>query len=259
VISLGVVGTGHIAAALVTGLCTSERPPAKVLVSPRNADHAVRLARRFPVVSIARDNQEVVDGSDWVLLSVRPQVAREIVGALRFRSGQTVLSAIAPIEDAWIDDAVKPGRLAARLLPLPPVEQRLGPIAFFPADGEVEALLQPLGTTVPITSKHELLVIWTLTALIAPYYGFVSQAVDWAARNGADPAAARTYMTAMMHALGTIAAAPGAAPPAALALHAQTKGGLNEQVVRELGAKGWFESIAPALDGIRKRLDGRGT
>lgn len=258
-LSLGIVGTGHIAAALVTGLCTSERPPAKVLVSPRNAATAARLAQRFPVVSIAKDNQAVVDGSDWVLLSVRPQVAREIVGALRFRPGQPVLSAIAPIADDWIEDAVKPARLLARLLPLPPVEQRLGPIAFFPADRNVEALLKPVGTTVPIASKHELLVIWTLTALIASYYGFISQAVDWAAQNGADPQAARTYATSMLHALSTIAAAPDAAPPSVLALHAQTKGGLNEQVVRELGAKGWFDAVASALDGIQKRLEGRGS
>lgn len=256
-ISLGVVGTGHIAAALVTGLCTSERPPAKVLVSPRNAETAAKLAQRHTMVSVAADNQAVVDGSDWVLLAVRPQIAREVVGGLRFRPGQKVLSAIAPIADEWIDDAVKPGKLVARLLPLPPVEHRLGPIAFFPGDHGVEALLNPVGTTVPMASKHELLVIWTLTALIASYYGFVSHAIDWAANNGAAPRAARTYITSMLHALSTIAAAPGAAPPAELAKHAQTKGGLNEQVAHELAAKGWFDALGPALDGVRKRLEGR--
>ncbi|MCK6450840.1 MAG: NAD(P)-binding domain-containing protein [Alphaproteobacteria bacterium] len=255
---LGIVGTGRIAAALVTGLCTSERPPAKVLVSPRNAETAAKLAKRHAMVSVAADNQAVVDGSEWVLLAVRPQVAREVVGALRFKPGQKVLSAIAPIADEWIDDAVKPGKLVARLLPLPPVEQRLGPIAFFPGDRDVEALLKPVGTTVPLGSKHELLVIWTLTTLIASYYGFVSHAVDWAARNDADPQAARTYMTSMLHALSTIAAAPAAAPPAELAQHAQTKGGLNEQVARDLAAKGWFDAIGPTLDAVRRRLEGRG-
>jgi hypothetical protein len=32
---------------------------------------------------------------------------------------------------------------------------------------------------------------------------------------------------------------------------------LNEQVVRELAAKGWFQALGPALDGILKRLEGR--
>jgi len=256
-ISLGVVGTGHIAAALVTGLCTSDRPPEQVLVSPRNAETAAKLAQRHLMVSIAKDNQSVVDDSEWVLLSIRPQVARAVVGALKFRPGQKVLSVIAPIADDWIDDAVKPGRLVARILVMPPVERRIGPAAFFPSGPEVEALLKPVGTPVPIASKQELLAIWTLTALIAPYYGFVSHAVDWAAANGATPDAARSFMTGMMHALGAIAASPDAEPPAKLAKHAQTKGGLNEQVARELGAKGWFDAIGPALDGIWKRLEGR--
>lgn len=253
---LGFIGTGHITAAMAAGLCTAPNPP-KIVVSPRNAETAAGLAKRFTEVTVARDNQAVVDSSDWVVLAIRPQVAREVVAALKFKPGQTILSLIAPVDDEWIDAAVKPGVLRARFLVMPPCEMHIGPAMYFPPDKDVEALLRPLGTTVAAKDRKELLVLWSLTALLAPFYGFAAASADWAARNGADPEAARAFAASTFHALAAVAAKPGAEPLLELAKHAQTKGGLNEQVVRELTAKGWFEALGPALDGILKRLEGR--
>jgi pyrroline-5-carboxylate reductase len=253
---LGFIGTGHITAAMVAGLCTAPNPPG-ILVSPRNAETAAALAKRFKQVTVARDNQAVVDGSDWVVLAVRPQVAREVVAALKFKPGQKVLSLIAPVDDEWIDAAVKPGVLRARFLVMPPCEMHIGPAMYCPPDREVEALLRPLGTTVTVKGRRELLLLWALTALLAPYYGFAAAAADWAAGNGAGKEAARAFVASTFHALAAVASKPDAEPLLDLAKHAQTPGGLNEQVVRELTAKGWFAAVAPALDGILQRLEGR--
>jgi pyrroline-5-carboxylate reductase len=257
---LGFVGTGHIAAAMVTGLCTAPQRgdrPQRILVSPRNAETAAGLAKRFTQVAVARDNQAVVDGSDWVVLAVRPQVAREVVAALKFKPGQTILSLIAPVADDWIGEAVKPGRFAARIFVMPPCETHVGPVMVFPREPAVEALMRPLGTVIPVKDRREFLALWTLTALIAPFYGFAAKSGDWAAANGAGAAEARAFAASMLHSLAAVAAAPGAEPPDALAKHAQTPGGLNEQVVRELAAKGWFDAVGVSLDGILKRLEGR--
>jgi len=254
---LGFVGTGHIAAAMAAGLCTAANPPAQILVSPRNAETAADLARRFKQVTVARGNQAVVDGSDWVVLAVRPQVAREVVCALKFRPGQTVLSLIAPVADEWIDGAVKPGRLAARIFVMPPCAMHVGPVMVFPREPAVEALMRPLGTVIPVKDRREFLALWTLTALIAPFYGFTATSGNWAAANGAGAAEARAFAASMLHALAAVAATPGAEPPGELAKHAQTPGGLNEQVVRELAAKGWFDAVGVSLDGILRRLEGR--
>ncbi|MGQ0676574.1 MAG: NAD(P)-binding domain-containing protein [Rhodospirillales bacterium] len=253
---LGFIGTGPIAAAMAAGLCTAPEPPERILVSPRNAGTAADLARRFKRVVVARDNQAVVDGSDWVVLAIRPQIAREVVAALKFRPGQKVLSLIAPVADEWIDAAVEPGVLRGRFLVMPPSELHIGPAIFYPPDPQVEALLKPLGTTLAVKDRRELLALWALTALLAPFYGFAAKSADWAALNGADADTARAFVASTFHALAAVAAQPGAEPLLELAKHAQTPGGLNEQVVKELSAKGWFDAVAPALDGILKRLQG---
>lgn len=257
-ITLGIVGTGHISTALVIGLCTSPAPPRRILVSPRSAGNAARLAARFPaIVSVATSNQAVVEGSDWVVLSIRPQVAKDVVAELRFKPGQTVLSLIAPIALDWLDDAVRPGVLASRFLVMPPVERRLGPVAFFPPHAEVEKMMALVGTPVPVRDLHELLVIWSLTALIAPFFNLVATTADWAAQNGVDAETARAYAVSMFESVAIVGASKGAAAPPVLATHAQTKGGLNEQVMKELSGKAWFDHVQTALDGILKRLEGR--
>jgi pyrroline-5-carboxylate reductase len=255
-LSIGFIGTGHISKSVVTGLCTSMMPPERVVVSPRNAETAAALAARHPTVSVANNNQGVADQTDWVVLAVRPQIAREVLSALKFRADQKVISLIAPIADDWIGDAVRPGKLVARAMPLPPVETHLGPIAYFPANAEVEALLGLIGTPMAVADKRAMLVFWSLTALMASYYGFMANAADWARAKGVSASAANAYASAMLHALGAVAAKSGAKSPADLAKAAQTPGGLNEQVLGELTRGGWFDQVNSALDGILRRLEG---
>jgi pyrroline-5-carboxylate reductase len=254
---IGFIGTGHITKAFVIGLCTSPVPPERVLLSPRNAVTAAGLAERHRGVAVAADNQAVIDGSDWVVLAVRPQVAREVLTPLVFRPAQKVVSFIAPIADEWIDNAVRPARLLARVAPLPPVERRLGPIAFFPFDAEVEALIARVGRPVAVADKRGVLVLWALTALMATHYAVIEKAAAWAAENGVPADSAATYATSMYEALSIIAATPGAAPLDELVRSAQTRGGLNEQVLRELTEARWLERMDASLDGIVKRLEGR--
>src|SRR6185437_1909461 len=89
---LGFVGVGTIAEALITGMCAGGEQRATFLLSPRNTAIANRLAGRYPFVKVAADNQAVVDGSDSVFLAVRPQVAADVLGILKFRREQKIVS-----------------------------------------------------------------------------------------------------------------------------------------------------------------------
>ena len=255
--TISFIGTGHITAAIVSGLCGLPSAPAHIVVGPRNAATAADLAQRYAQVTVATDNQAAVDAGDWVVLAVRPQIAHAVVAELKFKPGQRILSLIAPVDDDWLDDAVAPARLAARVFVMPSVQARIGPVMMLPRDAEAADLLQPLGTLVAARDRREFLALWSATALIAPYYGFLASAADWAAANGAQAKTAAAFAAASFHALGAMADRPDAPPPTELAQHAQTPGGLNQQVMRELAAGNWFGAVAASLDGILKRLEGK--
>ena len=51
---LGFIGTGKIASAVITGICTSKISFQKIIVSPRNRNIAQKLKKRFRKVNIAK-------------------------------------------------------------------------------------------------------------------------------------------------------------------------------------------------------------
>ena len=124
---VGVLGVGAIAEAIVTGLC---RPPAEsaptIVLTPRNSHRAAALANRYPSVSVAASNQEVVDQASVVLMCLRPQDAERVLTDLRFRPDQAVVSAAANLKVSTLANFIRPGRVAARTIPLPAVSVRQG-------------------------------------------------------------------------------------------------------------------------------------
>jgi pyrroline-5-carboxylate reductase len=251
---LGFIGAGSIASAVIDGLCAAPHPPDHVLVSPRNAGKAAALAARHACVTIAHDNQAVLDGSDRVVLAVRPQIAREVLASLRFRADHHVLSLIAILPLRELAPLVAPALSVVRAVPLPSAARRVGPIAFTPADQGTEALLQKIGTPLAVASESEFESLWTLTSLIAPYFNVVATASSWAKAQGVPDVTADRYASVMFHALSMLLADEHA-DPTELAREAQTRGGLNEQVLQEWTAAGAYTALGASLDRIRARLE----
>lgn len=258
--TLGFIGTGNIASAVVTGLCASPAPPGKVLVSPRGAEKAFALAAAFPAVEVAPDNQAVVDGSATVVLAVRPQDAERILAPLAFRAEQRVISllALTPIETAreLVAPAGAAGAAGAivRALPLPSCAERLGPIVVYPGEPWAMAFFAPIGTPLAAAEERELNVLWALTALIAPYFALIAAGAGWAVNAGVAAPTAGTYLATMFHALSTLAVRAPGGDVEALVAEAMTPGGLNQQALKEIRAAGGFEAFLAALDAILARL-----
>lgn len=83
--SIGFIGCGTIASAIVTGICSTSTSTAKIRVSRRTESKSSLLQVTFPdQVTVHDDNQEIVDQSDVVFLCVLPQRAAGILQSLTF-------------------------------------------------------------------------------------------------------------------------------------------------------------------------------
>ena len=172
----GFVGTGTITEAIVTGALSSDLPIQKIVVSPRNAGIAGRLAARFSQVEIARSNQAVVDVSDILLLAVRPQVAEEVLRELSIPRTRRVISLIAATSHEKL--ATWTGLKTTnfiRAVPLPFVAFRDGVTAVFPSDAQTEQFFHALGQAVPCETKDEFDLLAALTALMGTYFGILER------------------------------------------------------------------------------------
>lgn len=100
---IGIIGTGAIAEAIVDGIRVANGDRPTIILSPRNAQTASSLARRHPNVHVGEDNQAVVDAAPTILLAVRPDAVREVLGDLRMPGDGVLISAVA----GWSIEALR--------------------------------------------------------------------------------------------------------------------------------------------------------
>lgn len=251
---LGFIGTGTITTALVEGLCTARVPGLHILLSPRNAAKASRLAAMFRQVEITENNQAVIQGCDTIVLALRPQVAVPVLRELKFKSDQKIISLIAVTPLAVVSDLTAPARNVCRAVPLPSVAQHSGPILIYPDQPDANDILSNIGQPFPLADENKLELLWALTALISPYYALMETASNWAATAGVDEQTAKNYTAAMFCALAQQAMDIPEKNFSDLVKEAATPGGLNEQALEVIHSMNAYSAFQTALDSIADRL-----
>ena len=253
---LGFIGCGTIAAAIVTGLNSSGHGEA-IVVSPRNAQVAAGLARRFPNVTVGASNQAVLDACDVAVLAVRPQILAALLPELRFRPDHEVISLVPVTSLAYLRSATAPAAAVTRAVPMPMVARRQGPTAIYAATPVARRLFDALGSTIELSDEKCFDAFTAETALMATYFRFLETAAQWLRARGVAADQADRYVRELFWGLAGTALASPQRTLGELADEHQTRGGLNEQVRTHMESKGMFAELANALDGVLARLTGR--
>ena len=252
---LGFIGTGKIASSVITGICNSKISFKKILVSPRNRNIAQKLKRKFRKVSIAKNNQEIVNACNWVFLAVTPKVGKKIIPNLKFRSNQKVISFIATINLAQLKKAIGKKVKIVRAIPLPPISIRKGPVPICPPDKQVKSFFNKLGTTVEIKNEKSSKNFWATSGMMAPFYELLKVLSDWLVKKGIKRNEAQKYITSLFVALSEDSVMNSKKDLKYLVKDSQTPKGLNEQVVKQLRKAGFYRSLEKSLNSILKRLN----
>ena len=252
---LGFIGTGKIASSVITGICNSKISFKKILVSPRNRNIAQKLKRKFRKVSIAKNNQEIVNACNWVFLAVTPKVGKKIIPNLKFRSNQKVISFIATINLAQLKKDIGKKVKIVRAIPLPPISIRKGPVPICPSDKQVKSFFNKLGTTVEIKNEKSSKNLWATSGMMAPFYELLKVLSDWLVKRGIKRNEAQKYITSLFVALSEDSAMNSKKDLKYLVRDSQTPKGLNEQAVKQLRKAGFYRSLEKSLNSILKRLN----
>ena len=252
---LGFIGTGNISFDVVTGICKSKISFQKIIVSPRNKKKAQKLNKQFKKVIIAKNNQEVIDRSDWVFLSVLPEVGEKILPKLNFKSSQTIVSFISTIDYERLKKILKKKIKIVRAIPMPPISLGKGPVAIFPPDKKVKNFFNKLGTTIEIRSEKLSQNFWATSGTMASFYELLKVLSDWLVRKGLKRNQAQQYITSLYSALAELAAVNSKKNLKKFVAESQTPGGLNWQGVNELRKSGYYKSLERSINNILNRLN----
>ena len=252
---LGFIGTGKITSSVVTGVCRSKISFKKIMLSPRNKNIAKKLKRQFKKVSIAKNNQEILNSCNWIFLAVTPTVGQKIIKNLKFKSSQTIISFISTMTLPQLKKAIKVKAKIIRAVPLPPISLRKGPVPLFPPNKKVKNFFNKLGTTVEINNEKLSKNFWSTSGMMAPFYELLSTMSNWLVKRGVKRDKAQKYITSLFVALSEDAVVNSKKDLKYLVKESQTPRGLNEQGVKELRKAGFYRSTEKTLNSILKRLN----
>jgi len=252
---LGFIGTGKITSSVVTGICGSNISYKKIIISPRNINIAQKLKKKYKKVSIAKNNQEILNSCNWIFLAVTPTVGQKIIKNLKFKSNQIIVSFISTMTLPQLKKSINVKAKIFRAIPLPPISLRKGPVPVFPPNKKVKNFFDKLGTTVEISNEKLSKNFWSTSGMMAPFYELLSTMSNWLVKRGVKRDKAQKYITSLFVALSEDAVVNSKKDLKFLVKESQTPRGLNEQGVKELRKAGFYRSTEKTLNSILKRLN----
>jgi pyrroline-5-carboxylate reductase len=251
---LGFIGTGVISEATIRGLMKSDVTVEKLLLSRRSEAISTKLASDFDCVEVLDDNQAIVDGSDIIVLVVRPQIAEQVLSGLSVGTDKQVISLVATLTHqtmaSWFGKEVS----ISRAIPLPFVEERLGVTAIYPNQAAAHEIFAAVGTVVVADTQGGFDRYGVASATMGIYFESLSTLSTWMEQEGTPPRNAQTYLAALFNGLNHTARNNIDKPFSEQVPEHCTPGGLNEQGVNVFREQGGKDALIAALDSLKDRI-----
>ncbi len=251
--NLGFIGTGNIVSDVVIGISKSKFSYKKIIISPRNKKKAQYLKKKFKKIMIAKDNQSVIDMSDWIFLGVLPQIGENILPKLVFKKNQTIISFMSTTNFSKLKKLIRKKTIIVRAIPMPPIRLGKGPIAIFPPNKKIKNFFDKIGTAIEIKNEKLSKNFWAISGTMASFYELLNVLSNWLIKKKTNKLDAQKYVTSLYSALAELALLNSSKPLKNL-VDEQTPGGLNWQGVNELKKLGYYRLLEKSLKKIYKRL-----
>ena len=179
---LGFIGTGSIVTDVITGICKSKISYKKIFISPRNKKKSQYIKKKFKKITIAKDNQAVINKSDWIFLGVLPKVGESILPKLIFKKKQIVISFMSTTNYLKLTKLIKKKIIIIRAIPMPPIRLGKGPVAIFPPNKKVKSFFDKIGTTIEIKNEKLSKNFWAISGTMASFYELLAVLSNWLTR-----------------------------------------------------------------------------
>ena len=248
---IGIIGTGIIASAIVTGFC-SKNSGHEFFLSPRNAERAAALATGFAEATVCSSNQDVIDKADWIFICLHKKDFGAI-NELMYKSGLKVINMSAEMRLPDLKSIVGETELLAHVIPLPCISMGIGPLLVYPEVKEVGELFSPVSDVYYAHSQKDVHTLQIITGMMSAYNMLLDEIVRFSDEQGIDHDISVKFLCSLFGAMGTRAASIPNCDFVELA-HEMTPGGYNEQAMTELMSNGAIHAWRAALDRLHERL-----
>ena len=243
---IGVLGVGSLAEYLIRGAKGVE-----FVLSPRSASRVARLGHQ-----VVGSNQELLDECDEVLVCLPAAAGLEVLARLQFRAGQSVCSAMAGVSLAALQDAVSPARACCAMMPGYANAYGLGPSLLYPADPFWAGFLGRVGPVHGFDKGEAFEVAAVMGAMSGASMFLMRHLARWYEAHGLDELLARQLVAETLRGNAEVLLR-SEEDLDAITAGVTTRGGITEQLVGVLNARGALEAWDAAMDGVVARMTKR--
>jgi pyrroline-5-carboxylate reductase len=251
--NIGFLGSGHITSSIIEGIFKSKLKIKKIYISPRNKLISKKLSKRFKKVIVSNNNQQVIDSSSWIFLAVTPNVGNKILKSLRFNKSKKIISLISTININQLKKITK-NKNISRVIPLPFIGMRKGPIIICPKDNKLKNFFKHLGKVIELTSENKSKSFWATSSFMASFYNLLNETSSWLVSKGIKRNEAENYTRELFLALSEDAVNKNKISLKQLVVESQTPGGTNAFVLKELKKKKFYKVQQKVLNSIFKKF-----
>jgi len=251
--NLGFIGTGKIASSIIYGIFKSKLKINKIYISSRNVNIAKKLSGKFSKVKVCKNNQEIINNSKVIFLSVTPNVGKTILKKLIFDKNKIIISLISTLKIKELKKLTNCNKIC-KAIPLPFIENKLGPIILSPKNRIANKILSKLGNVIEINNEKISYSFWSTSSIMAAYYELLNLTTKWLVKKKIKQKTAINYISELFLALSKDAVLKKTIGFNKLVADSQTPGGLNMQVLNELKKRKFYDKFLKSLDNVHRRI-----
>lgn len=184
------IGGGNMASSLIGGLVADHYPADRITVTDPSADKREQLEQRFGIHA-EEDNAAAAGAADVVVLAVKPQLMREVIGDLAATLAERrplVVSIAAGVRERDISRWLGYGGPVVRCMPNTPSLLQSGVSALYPNQhvdddqrNAAESILRAVGTVVWIEDEDLMNTVTAISGSGPAYFFRFMEALEAAA------------------------------------------------------------------------------
>lgn len=262
--TIGFIGAGNMAAAIIGGLVAKGRHPDSILAFDPDAAKTDKLREEL-AIRVADGNESVLNRCGVVVLAVKPQVMRDVLAPLAGALPGTpplIISVAAGIRVASIEKWLDRSLAVIRVMPNTPALVGAGASGLYANDqvtpdqrDAAESLMQSVGITAWVGDERQLDTITGIAGSGPAYFMlFMEAMVDAAAARGLDPDVAHKLV---VQTCGGAAELARQSPESLeqLRINVTSPGGTTERALESMKAGKVDEAIRDAVNAAADRAD----
>lgn len=250
---LGFLGTGTITTAVIEGLIKSKAKFEQINISLRSKKNSSKLRRSSKKIKVFKDNQEIIDRSSIIFISLLPKVALKELKKLNFKKNQIVVSFASTLNIKTLKENCSPAKIIVKAAPLPMAKDGLSPTIIYPNNKVVRQIFEIIGTVIIAKNEKQNNHLWVMSSFMASYVSIVKTLKDYLKKNKVQNSEANkylnTFLTGMLFEINNQNFDLDKSIK-----ELQTKGGINEELLKRLTKDKMFSSINKNLNNIYLRL-----